>query len=80
MRLFAPRRSPELREKFGRLVEPREKQVARFRMLKKIVDSSNTGLLLPIRIEVVASWNSVRNFSQSGTQFVYRFGVERAFR
>jgi hypothetical protein len=50
----SPRRSADCREKSGRTVTPKEKHVAKFRMLKKSVDSSNTLFLPALSIEADA--------------------------
>ena len=63
--LRVPNRKAEFLEKSGRFITPREKQVARFRMLKNIVDKSNTMLDFPAAMELYASWNTAKNFSQS---------------
>ena len=66
--LLIPKASAEFREKFGSLALPSEKQVARFRTLRKIVDSSNIVLPRLSRREVEAASNILRNFSQSRRQ------------
>ena len=48
-----------------------------FRILKKIVDNSNTLLLACDKIESCASSKTEWNFSQSRTQFTYIFSVNQ---
>jgi hypothetical protein len=59
------KRKAEFLEKSGRFITPREKQLARFRMLKNIVEKSNTVLAFPAATELYPSRNSAKNFSQS---------------